>query len=406
MQSLFLRVSVAILSFLAAAACSGNGSMQEVPETVRGMENVTIYSSSDVSEADTLYLIQEEVFGSDEDVFIRSIGNFTVDENGKVFLVDGVFGNKTVRMYASDGKHIKKLGEPGQGPGDFSGPCCLQIKDGLLHVYDGGVSRLTQYDAENGELLSIKAIDFDLMEGGGQVKGMRFTGYHFINDEELLLSFWLPQKYFDTEPGTIYLYSADSDWNKLESEVAVMDQIIESWGDWQGRRIMKFYPFFPKPLYTVTSSGRIFIARSDEFLIEEISKDGRVVGGFYYPTEKMPVIRDHAIESSNVMEKNIASNLELPENWPVIQSMFADDQDNLWISIFTDVDDVIEWRVLEPDGRIIARFNRPGDRFAYPLPTAGLHKVIRNGAFYERETNPETGLQQVVRYRINFGGSQ
>jgi len=48
-----------------------------------------------------------------------------------------------------------------------------------------------------------------------------------------------------------------------------------------------------------------------------------------------------------------------------------------------------EWRVLEKNGELITKFEWPRDE---PI------EVIKNGMMYKRQTDEETGLQQVVRY--------
>ncbi|REL37774.1 hypothetical protein DYD21_08315 [Rhodohalobacter sp. SW132] len=178
--------------------------------------------------------------------------------------------------------------------------------------------------------------------------------------------------------------------------------MLETWGDSNVGSIMKKFPFLKKPLITVTPSGRIFFADSDQFLIRELNKEGNVIGGFYYPVSKNPVTREDARNSSNEMTKDIAEKVELPESWAVMQFMWPDDNGRLWISTFTEKEDELEWWVLEPDGELIGKFRWPGDRENPPYVTGSTFKHIRGDYFYTREEDEETGLQQVVRYRIEM----
>ncbi|MDR8393844.1 hypothetical protein NC796_22010 [Aliifodinibius sp. S!AR15-10] len=54
---------------------------------------------------------------------------------------------------------------------------------------------------------------------------------------------------------------------------------------------------------------------------------------------------------------------------------------------------VYQWWVLKLDGQLIARFHWPRSK---PI------QVIKNGYLYTRETEEETGLKQIVRYRFEM----
>ncbi len=49
---------------LALAGCSAPDAFEGVPDHISAMDDVTIYSSSDLADADSLRLIPEQVFGT------------------------------------------------------------------------------------------------------------------------------------------------------------------------------------------------------------------------------------------------------------------------------------------------------------------------------------------------------
>ena len=73
--------------------------------------------------------------------------------------------------------------------------------------------------------------------------------------------------------------------------------------------------------------------------------------------------------------------------------MFVDDENRLWISTIVEDFDVYEWWVLEENGEMITRFEWPRDE---PI------EMIKNDYLYTKETEDETGVQQVVRYRVEM----
>ncbi|MEX0769148.1 MAG: hypothetical protein WD035_00340 [Balneolaceae bacterium] len=85
--------------------------------------------------------------------------------------------------------------------------------------------------------------------------------------------------------------------------------------------------------------------------------------------------------------------MNLPKTWPVLSEMKIDDQNRLWIATTVEDMSVYEWWVLEDTGELITKFEWPRDE---PI------EVVQNGYMYTRETDEETGLQQVARYRIEM----
>ena len=64
---------------------------------------------------------------------------------------------------------------------------------------------------------------------------------------------------------------------------------------------------------------------------------------------------------------------------------------SLWIATIVDDMDVYKWWILKDTGEVITKFEWPRD---HPI------EEVRNGKLYARETNEETGLEEIVRYDI------
>jgi hypothetical protein len=85
--------------------------------------------------------------------------------------------------------------------------------------------------------------------------------------------------------------------------------------------------------------------------------------------------------------------MDLPSFWPVLRAVVIDDKDRLWVATTVENMKVYEWWVLEKNGELITQFQWPRIK---PI------QVVKNGNIYTRETDEETGLQQVVRYQVEF----
>ncbi|TVR32958.1 MAG: hypothetical protein EA390_04565 [Balneolaceae bacterium] len=76
-----------------------------------------------------------------------------------------------------------------------------------------------------------------------------------------------------------------------------------------------------------------------------------------------------------------------------IRRLAVDDKGRVWVATIVKNFSVHEWWVLEENGELMARFEWPRDE---PIV------VIKEGKIYTRQTDEETGLQQVVRYRVEI----
>lgn len=74
--------------------------------------------------------------------------------------------------------------------------------------------------------------------------------------------------------------------------------------------------------------------------------------------------------------------------------IIIDDENRLWVSTIPNGDKLMyEWLVLQNTGEWIATFKWPGNR--------SIDK-IKDGYLYSRETEQTTGIQTIVKYRIEL----
>ncbi len=397
--------SILLVCFIFLGCTTEKSGPFDIPSEILEMENITIYSPEEIAKTDTVRLINEVSFGDTDDLFIGRILGFQVDKNSRVYINDGAHEARTIHVYEPDGTYIKSLGDYGEGPGEFRSPGILRLYSDKLYVYDFELNRLTSYSIHSLELLETYQFDPNMIEGAEAIKGMRLSDYYVLNENTLIVGFKRPQKYFEEKPGSYHYFKTDIAFNKLGKEVFDQLAVLEAWGEFNGMRIMKMFPFFEKPMRTVSASGRIFTANSSDFLIKEHSLEGNIIGGFYYPSKKESVTRSDALSASNMMTREIARNTDLPQSWPVLTSFFTDDDERIWVSTFTKNDHEIQWWILQPSGELIARFVLPGNRYSDPRISNNIINMAHNGYFYSRETNDETGTERVVKYRIQIGGN-
>lgn len=154
-------------------------------------------------------------------------------------------------------------------------------------------------------------------------------------------------------------------------------------------------------MVALSGNNNVYVSEeSDHFLIKLYSSNGAYLRAFYYPHPNIPLTKKSASEGGitgthfrHEFLLGHMGSMDLPQNWPVLTGMNIDDQDRLWVSTTVKDMKVYQWWVLKPNGQLIARFNWPRSK---PI------QVIKNGYLYTHETEEESGLQQIVRYRIEM----
>ncbi|HLR26599.1 MAG TPA: hypothetical protein VK112_12090 [Fodinibius sp.] len=136
---------------------------------------------------------------------------------------------------------------------------------------------------------------------------------------------------------------------------------------------------------------------TEEMLIKTYDEQGQYQRAFYYPDPGIPLeVEDALAQYQNPGENVVRAirNDTLPETWPAFDVLQPDDEGRLWISTFTSDPQTSEWWILDAtDGTLLARFDWPREKKV---------EQIKNDKLYARETEKETGLQEIVRYGIEI----
>ncbi|MEX2285252.1 MAG: 6-bladed beta-propeller [Gemmatimonadota bacterium] len=141
-----IRSRVFLLGLIAAAACGGIDSDPSIrPQFVRLPNGALRVRGPDdgVWGAKPWRLTEERrigrMEGEDPDLFGQPWA-VEQDELGRIYVLDQQ--SKDVRVFAADGKHLRTIGRPGGGPGEFSNPFgLLWDSAGNLWVVDIGHAR-------------------------------------------------------------------------------------------------------------------------------------------------------------------------------------------------------------------------------------------------------------------------
>lgn len=119
---------------------------------------------------------------------------------------------------------------------------------------------------------------------------------------------------------------------------------------------------------------------------------------FYYPLNKTDLNREAVLNQYRNSERHhqLINSSDLPATWPALNDLFIDDKNRLWIATIVEDFNIYEWWIVEENGVLITRFEWSRNE---PI------RIVKNGYMYALEIEEDTGLQQIVRYRIEIAES-
>jgi len=127
-------------------------------------------------------------------------------------------------------------------------------------------------------------------------------------------------------------------------------------------------------------------------LIRIYDEEGQYLRSFYYPYPQSRLNRQDILDlyqDQDPFVQLLYQNAEFTETWPALHHMLLDDQQQLWVATISNDKEYYTWWVLNEDGRLLAKFDWPGERIRR-FVNKNLIEVIKNGYVYIREVNEET----------------
>ncbi|MEX1011831.1 MAG: 6-bladed beta-propeller [Balneolaceae bacterium] len=385
-QQLFLI----LLFIISAWSCSSQKEI-ELPEEFQELKNLIVHSG-DTQPTLEIRFEREQSFSSTNEVLIGDMSAApAVDDRGRVFIADRI--QNTIHVFSPDGCHLTKLGREGRGPGEYGNIRSLHIRNDRLYVYDPGQYKIDIFTLDTLEIE--KAISLAGNRGEYQSLNNTYPWIHkiFVRNNGTYFAQFIahsstPNKKWQNVDMKGFLYPLDSA-GKITSRILIefKEEICTYIYGLLSRK-----PFFENARTVLSSDDTIYLAGPAYFLIKEYSPEGDYRQAFYYPVKKIPLTQESAVEAG--AHDYYIQNMELmdlPPTWPVLTEMIIDDQDRLWIATTVEDMNIFEWWVLEKTGELITRFKWPRD---------GAIQVVRGDYIYTRDTDPDTDIQQIVRYRI------
>lgn len=382
----------------------------QIPEAYRHLENLTVFPAGKEAPYQ-INLEREQSFGDTDETLIGRMGDIAVDERGRVYITD--LQANTIHIYEPDGTHLQNIGREGSGPGEFRMIGAVELTDHLLLALGYDQFKISKYDLKTFEF--VRDIDISLDDAGEQQP----SWVDWMQDNGL---FYRPIHFFVNSEGNYLLMFGDQTVGALDNlegrtwEISIFNPSGEKYlahdvhslrADMNaftfddGSRISKV-PFKPEA-HLVSNGEQMVYGWGDDLLFKWYNTSGDYQQAFYYPRQNVSVKLDEIIA---YYERDLANheelrdhflrrfrNSDLPEKWPSFHHLKIDDENRLWISTIVENVEIYEWWVVKSTGELIARFEWQRDE---PI------EVVKNGYMYTRQTDEDTGLQQINRYLFEW----
>ena len=397
------HILIALCLLLTAATCTNSENQKasdNVPDRPGEIENMVWISPEDGALPDSVILAPVAVFESTDDVFMEGrISSFTVDDRDRVYIAATQMGRLGLYVFAADGEFITRMASYGRGPGEYESIRSIDVHDNQLYLLDARLQKYGIFNLDDFTHVRDQVITRNRLTESDSLAKILHLHDLAVNDDQsfiLKLRMFPRSRRFPNQP-EVY-YSMDSDGGIMPNKLLETDG-LSYYFPAQGISTPYLMPFSRSSLVSVTNDGRFYTARTSDFLIREYDKTGAFRRAMYYPIEKAKLSLDEI-----PMERDLERMLEqydLPETWPALHTMELDDEGRLWVATITESDSTYRWHVIDNTGTQLARFTLRGQRAKRTVFSKPLIK-IQDGYFYKHEQEASSGLDRIVKYRIQF----
>ncbi len=382
--------------FLSLSACSEPLEFADwtipVPEGTRIIEYAAVPIEERTEQIEVIKDLVIGGYGDDPNTSFYNAYDLAVAADGRIYVHDN--GNHRIQVFDPEGTFVRTIGREGEGPGEISRGGDIEVAgDKLIR---NGNRRLSAWTLD-GEFL-----------GDVQVEdGKRLLYPSAFDDGSLLAGYMGPS--LENQPMyvrfiNVVRVSADG---TLDRDYAAMRQASALFTLSAGSGFIALQTPGEAPGFVATADGSIYLTPGGEYQVLALDGDGASRWALRAAWSRVPFTDAHkeaAIlsrpEDSGVV--NIDDYVEWPEFNPALANgnrlgghrpLGLDGRANVYVFPWVEKDE-------NRDAWPVDVYSPEGERlFAGLIPID--HWIAALGEFiYRFEEHPETGDQQVVRYRL------
>ncbi len=261
-------------------------------------------------------MILEEDFtigeGESEEEMFSEITSVAVDYDSNVYILDRK--EKTVKIFDSAGKFVKKFGKQGQGPGEMNMPIFIQITPDNELVVEDALNRKLMFFSSGGEFL--KSISTAKAAGLAAIlidsKG-NLIGQAVVPAEKKIIR---EVKKYDKDLNPLFTIDTLDFTNLIEG---------------------KINPYRLASFYILGREDNIIYGNAEDYEIKIFSPEGKLIKRIlknYDPVTITKKDQEEFMERLPAEAAMIKDRIEFPKSFPAYQSFSRDDQGRLFVRTF------------------------------------------------------------------------
>lgn len=408
-----LRVSPALLVLLFSLSACGGGSATGWQGSITDSAGVRVVSnpSRGLWNGNSPWSFTEELrigtsalqAGGSEEAMFGSVTGIDVDSAGDVYVADQQA--RQVQVFGPDGHFLRTIGAPGNGPGEMQSVSGVLLHGGEVWVPDLNNQRIDRFDPD-GKSLGSDPLDF--------TRGIPSKWAH-LDGGRLLARFQALPMPGMVDKGTgdpLVAFGAQG----RDTLLVLPKGKTLTISDGQARMRL----FEPEPRWDASPEGRIFVANTGAYRVEEYDGTGKllqVVTKPYTPVKVTDSDQQKILEAvrrrmsqqglpAQALDQ-VLSAVRFADTYPAMQTLLAGPDGTLWVQRVRTAAELTEasgeidlsrmgsrdWDVFGADGRYLGVLSLP-PRFS-PM-------LVRGDEIWGAQRD-SLDVPSVVRYRLERG---
>jgi hypothetical protein len=379
------RVPSCCTGLLFLAACGGSsdvpGFSRETAPDGRGI--VTYASGLGIPEDTLVTLFEIGRYTDDSSAIFEDLRDLAIDSTGRIHALDA--RAREIRVFDNHGALDTILGRAGEGPGEFSQVNGLRFgPEGTLWVNDHGKRSLLALDREGRERARHTSI----------VPGFGYRWNVMIDSAGMMWEPWSsmvagPEPDMEAsglvEGNTLMLYRTFDPTTDARDSVSVTPAAFRSWrASYSGGQMVTGLPFAPRPLMTIDSRRRVWVAPGETYSLIRMNTDADTTLEVRVTEAGVPVSEGDIAEweagFADFAERapTLLRDLKayMPTHKPPLLHLFTDDADRLWVGRTVPEGSASQWDVFSSEGDLLGVVRGPTATNQYMPP------VVMGGRIY------------------------
>lgn len=286
-----------------------------------------------------------------------------VNEAEDIYVLD--ITEKHVKVFDRNGKYIKTISQPGQGPGELHIPRSLQCTP-QSELMVGDINRLSFFTLDGDFIKSIPTAKMRFigakMDLAGNMIGIDIT---FGKEAKYVL------KKFDSELNNLCTFDSGPTPNFSREG---------------------FNPFFPAFRWAMKNDSEIVCGYPIKYEVKILDIKGNLIRKIIKDYSPLEVTQADIEESKEGHPPEILERLSPPKHFPAFRRIMADDEGRIFVCTWERTADRrgYYWDVFDQEGKYIAK-----------IPLKSRPRLWGKSKLYSIEEDEE-GYQVVKRYAINW----